>query len=232
MIDLITLSIALGLAVALIFSETTGKMAGGLVVPGYVALHLTRPWDVLLTLAAALATFAIVKGMSTVLIIYGRRRTVMMLIVGFTLGAVLRGVLAGGFWAAEGIELTVIGFIVPGLIAVWIDRQGWLDTCTTTLTAAAVTRLLLVVLVPQQVQLAELERREAEEVRAQMSAASADHAAADATRRPAWSEPRPIAQFKDPETSVGTAAAASRQQPDRGTGTQVDRLVEFAGVQP
>ena len=25
-------------------------------------------------------------------------------------------------------ELSVIGYVIPGLIGIWIDRQGWLET--------------------------------------------------------------------------------------------------------
>ena len=36
-------SIGLGLVVSLVFSEILGLAAGGLVVPGYIALYLDQP---------------------------------------------------------------------------------------------------------------------------------------------------------------------------------------------
>ncbi|HEX2223230.1 MAG TPA: poly-gamma-glutamate biosynthesis protein PgsC/CapC, partial [Thermoanaerobaculia bacterium] len=43
-------------------------------------------------------------------------------------------------------ELRVIGYIIPGLLAIWIDRQGLVETVSILLTAAVVVRLTLIVL--------------------------------------------------------------------------------------
>ena len=79
MIDILTASIGIGLAVSLLFSEMFGLAAGGMVVPGYIALYLNRPIDILLTLLAALLTYLVVHSLSTFMIIYGKRRTVLMI---------------------------------------------------------------------------------------------------------------------------------------------------------
>ena len=159
MIELLTLSIGIGLVVSLIFSETLGKTAGGLVVPGYLALYLSEPFNVALTFLVALATFAIVRGLSSVLIVFGKRRIVLMLLVGFAMTALCRTLIGLAAIGAERPELAVIGFIIPSLIALWMDRQGWLDTWTTTITAAVVVRLALVLVIPDQLQVAESQRR-------------------------------------------------------------------------
>lgn len=169
MLDLLTLSIGIGLVVSLIFSETLGKTAGGLVVPGYVALYLTQPVNIALTFLVALATFAFVRSLSAVMIIFGKRRTVLMLLVGFALGAACRGLIGLAWVGSEGLELSVIGFIVPSLIAIWMDRQGWLDTFTTTITAAVVVRLALVLIVPEQLHLAETLRQAEQQLKSQQA---------------------------------------------------------------
>jgi gamma-polyglutamate biosynthesis protein CapC len=155
MIDLLTLSIGLGLAVSLIFSELFGLAAGGMVVPGYIALHLTQPLDVILTLIAGLATFAVVHGLSTLMIVYGRRRTVLMILVGYLIGTVGRALIGGHISLAPNLEYNLpgfIGFIIPGLIAIWIDRQGLVETFGTLLTASVIVRLLLILAVGSEVQ--------------------------------------------------------------------------------
>jgi gamma-polyglutamate biosynthesis protein CapC len=162
MIDLLTLSIAIGLVVSLLFAEMLGRVAGGLVVPGYIALNLTRPIDVVLTLVAALATYTLVQWLSSFLIVYGKRRTVLMLLAGFASGALIRWYLGWGLVDPQGSDYTVIGYIVPGLIAIWFDRQGLLDTCASLLTAAVVVRLLLVLFVPAELQLAEWKRTQSQ----------------------------------------------------------------------
>ena len=146
--DLLVVSIAIGIVVSFLFSEVYGLAAGGVVVPGYVALYLNQPWALALTLGVALATFAFTKIVSSFVIIYGRRRTSLTILVGFALGAWLAPVdfLPGLFDADEG-DVTVIGYIIPGLIAIWFDRQGIAPTTASLAIAAAVVRLVLLLVV-------------------------------------------------------------------------------------
>lgn len=146
--DLLPLAIGIGLAVSLLFSELFGLAAGGMVVPGYIALALPHPMTVALTVGAGFATYAIVHALSSVAIVYGRRRTVLMIVVGYLVGALVR-LAAGEAFAADpatGHEAVIIGYIIPGLIANWYDRQGVIETTSTLLTAAVVVRLTLLVL--------------------------------------------------------------------------------------
>lgn len=146
MIELLVLSIGVGLAVSLLFSESFGYAPGGLVVPGYFALFLTEPAHILLTLLAAAVTFVIVRGIGTVLIVYGRRRTVLMILVGYLAGILLPGLLTGA-GPADGGELTVIGYIIPGLIAIWMDRQGPVETVSALVIVSVLVRMVLVLMV-------------------------------------------------------------------------------------
>ena len=84
-----SLSIGIGLVISLVFSEMLGLTAGGLVVPGYMALYLDRPLIVILTCCISYLTYFIVHALSAVMIIYGRRRTVLMILLGFAMGALL-----------------------------------------------------------------------------------------------------------------------------------------------
>lgn len=145
MMELLPLSVGIGLAVSLLFSEMFGLAAGGMIVPGYIALYLDRPLDVLLTLFAGFLTFAIVHALSSFLIVYGRRRTVLMIIVGYLVGVLVRW--SSGFLGHGGMELHVIGFIIPGLIALWLERQGVIETLAALFTASVVVRLTLVLVV-------------------------------------------------------------------------------------
>ena len=51
-LNLLAISIGIGLLVTLILVEAFGLAAGGLVVPGYMALKVLQPWSVGLTLLA------------------------------------------------------------------------------------------------------------------------------------------------------------------------------------
>ncbi|MCB1160634.1 MAG: poly-gamma-glutamate biosynthesis protein PgsC, partial [Leptospiraceae bacterium] len=58
--DLLSVSIGVGLGVSLLFSEFLGLATGGMIVPGYMALHLSKPLEIVMTLAAAFITFVVV----------------------------------------------------------------------------------------------------------------------------------------------------------------------------
>jgi poly-gamma-glutamate biosynthesis protein PgsC/CapC len=144
LIELLPLSVGIGLVTGLLFAEIFGVAAGGMIVPGYLALSLSHPLDVLLTLGAALFTFGVVHTLSSLLILYGRRRTVLTLLVGYVVGAFLHSA-AADYLAPAGTEFRLVGFVIPGLIALWIERQGIVETLAALLTASAVVRLVLIV---------------------------------------------------------------------------------------
>lgn len=134
------LYVGLGVVVSLLYAEAFGVAPGGIIVPGYLALGVRDPEALLLTVGVSLLTFFVVRVLSTVTIIYGRRRTALMIAVAFFLGSLLR--LAVGVGTPVGpLEAEVVGYIVPGLIAIWIDRQGAVVTLSSALTATVLTRL-------------------------------------------------------------------------------------------
>jgi hypothetical protein len=71
-----------------------------------------------------------------------------MLLVGFLISHAVRLLVAAvpAMNSPTGSCVAVIGYIVPGLIALWFDRQGLAETLGTVLTASAVVRLCLIVL--------------------------------------------------------------------------------------
>ncbi|HUS40003.1 MAG TPA: poly-gamma-glutamate biosynthesis protein PgsC [Pirellulales bacterium] len=152
MIELLTVSIGIGLAVSLLFSEMFGLAAGGMVVPGYFALFLNRPVDIVLTLIAALFTYFVVHLFSTFIIIYGKRRTVLMILVGYLVRMMMdtlpiAEILPLKWVTTDGqIDSSVIGYIIPGLIAIWFDRQGLIETLSALVTASVVIRLVLILI--------------------------------------------------------------------------------------
>jgi len=143
MVELLSLSIGLGLAVSLLFVELFGVAVGGMVVPGYVALYMDQPLVVAITVGVGVLTYGAVHILSSVVIIYGRRRTVLMIILGYILVMAL-GLLADSVSALAGVEILTIGYIIPGLLAIWMDRQGVTVTVCSLIMAAVVVRLLLI----------------------------------------------------------------------------------------
>ncbi len=143
---MIPVAIGLGLAMSLIFSEAFGLAAGGMVVPGYIALALAEPWRVVGTVVAAIVTFLVVRLMGRFMLLYGRRHLVMAILVGFLAGHATR-VFFGRPEFPEFLSFEAIGYIIPGLIAYWMERQGALQTLMSMLMAAALVRLVLIVVV-------------------------------------------------------------------------------------
>lgn len=172
-LNILAAAIGIGLFFTLILSQAFGLAAGGLVVPGYMALQLMNPFNVAITLIAALATFLIVRLVASYAVIYGRRQTILMILTGYLIAGVLDLVLGGLVaWAdlemigqpGEGeaqvaalesvvasrlLELSVIGYIIPGLIAIWFDRQGILQTLSGLAVTAVLVRLALIVVMPE-----------------------------------------------------------------------------------
>lgn len=144
--EMLTLSIGIGLVASLMFAEFFGLAAGGMIVPGYFALSLNKPLDVFLTLAIAIATFGIVRLISAIVIIYGKRRTVFMILIGYLLSLIVLQFVPTLLLPATHIELRMIGYIIPGLIAIWLDRQGVVETLSTLAIASIVVRLMLILI--------------------------------------------------------------------------------------
>ena len=143
--DLIPNAIGIGLVVSLVFSETMGLAAGGMVVPGYIALNLNNPILVAMTIALGIITWLVVKFMSNFTILFGRRRTVVIILIGFLLGMFFKSFMVfdvGG----QTVHLAAIGFIIPGLVGMWIDRQGVVETTATLIASGVIVKLILVLI--------------------------------------------------------------------------------------
>lgn len=140
---MVEITIGLGIAFSLILSETLGVTAGGVIVPGYIALYLHQPDQVVMTFVAAIIVIAIVKFLSNYMFIYGKRRLVLTLLLGFIVGYMSRNLI---FSPAENFSYAVIGNIIPGLIASWMDRQGVMRTISVIMVTAVLVRLLVMLL--------------------------------------------------------------------------------------
>lgn len=138
-------AIGLGLVISLLFSETLGLAAGGMVVPGYLALMIHEPFRILGTVATGLATLGIIRLLGRFMLIYGRRRIVVALLAGFAVGALSRDYLVIQAGSAM-IDARTIGYVIPGLMANWMDRQGVVPTMCVMTTTAVLVRLLLMLI--------------------------------------------------------------------------------------
>ena len=116
--------------------------AGGIIVPGYIAMNLESPERLIITFGISIITFLIIKSLSQFIMVYGKRRLVLALLIGFILGYLTRSENNLVSSLTE-LDFAVIGNIIPGLIANWMDRQGVLRTIFTVLITAGSTKLFI-----------------------------------------------------------------------------------------
>ena len=140
---MVEISIGLGIIFSLVLSEALGVTAGGIIVPGYIALFLHQPVQVLSTFAVAILVLSIIKILSKVMFLYGKRRIVLALILGFFFGYLSRII----YIDSESIKnVAVIGNIIPGLIANWMDRQGVVRTISVVILTSVMVKLAVILL--------------------------------------------------------------------------------------
>lgn len=181
-LNILAVAIGIGLFFTLLLTQTLGLAAGGLVVPGYVALQLTDPLSLALTLVAAFVTYLIVKIVSSFVIVYGRRQTIIMILTGYIIAGLfdlfignlvnwtdlqmIAGVdeaqaqvqaLESNFMMMV-MESSIIGYIIPGLIAIWFERQGVLQTLCGLAVTAVLVRLALIAIMPESLSMYEASR--------------------------------------------------------------------------
>ena len=145
----IAVSIGIGLIVSLLFTEAFGLNVGGMIVPGYLAMYLDGPATIVLTLLAALVTWGCVRTMNRWAILFGRRRVVITMLLGFAVACLIRtfaASLATNTLETQWAGVTVIGFVIPGLVALWMDRTGLVQTLSPLIVATSLVRLVLVLL--------------------------------------------------------------------------------------
>ena len=132
-----------GVAISLIFSELTGLSPAGHVVPGYIALALQTPRRVAYTLLLALAAWAVTKLLSRWMILYGRRRFAVLILLSFLLNAAVTGV------GILPYDPGMIGVLVPGIIANEVEKQGAVKSL---LSLAVVVGILVLIMMWQGMQ--------------------------------------------------------------------------------
>ncbi len=138
-------AVGIGMFLSLILTETIGLAAGGIVVPGYIALVLHNPVQVIITIVVGIITYLIVKLISLYIIIYGRRLLIISILIGYLISYITK-ISPMVAMNTLSINIETIGFVIPGLIAYWIARQGIIPTLSAMIIVSSLVRLTIIII--------------------------------------------------------------------------------------
>ena len=134
-------AVVLSVLLGFIGSEFLGILSGGLVSAGYISFYVNQPARVASTLLMAVAICLIVRALAHVMILFGRRRFILTMLVSILLTQILESVLI--VTSSVDIDMRIIGYIVPGLIANDMEKQGIFKTLIMICACAAIIWLVL-----------------------------------------------------------------------------------------
>ena len=134
-------TIFIGILIGFIYYEHVGITPGGIITPGYIALYLDRPLVLASTLITVLLTYLLVSALSRMIILYGRRAFLAAVMIGFLLKFAFETFLFQ--MSALTYDLQVIGFIIPGLIASEMRKQGVVVTMLSVLLVSSIVYFIV-----------------------------------------------------------------------------------------
>jgi poly-gamma-glutamate biosynthesis protein PgsC/CapC len=135
----------IGLILAFFYVELMDIYPGGIIVPAYIALYLDQPLRVLATILIAVLSLFTYKILSRFLILFGKRRFVMLVLLG-SLWTQLWFLLLPHFFSSP-LELRAIGWLIPGLLANNLEKQKYVPTLASMFFISILTYFLVRVLV-------------------------------------------------------------------------------------
>ena len=116
----------IGLVIGFIFYELTGISPGGVIVPAYLALFMHEPQRIAMTIIIALVIYLIINFLGSYLILYGRRKFLLAVVLSFFLKLLIEARIQP--ISRMTIDLQSIGYIIPGIIANELGRQKIIPT--------------------------------------------------------------------------------------------------------
>ena len=115
------------------YYHKTGWACGGIITPGVIAIYIGDPDKVLVSIAAGLVTWIVLKFLVHFTGIYGRQRLAAAMLIALALRYPLVSV-----WGETSLWL---GWVVPGLVGADMQRQGVLITLSAVVAVSVVTAM-------------------------------------------------------------------------------------------
>jgi poly-gamma-glutamate biosynthesis protein PgsC/CapC len=143
--ELARLTIILGIVVSTIIYKRSGLTLGGVIVCGYLALFVNQPAHILATLAIAYITNQVVyKILQTRFMLNGRSLFEVEILVGLVFQVLwIILIRLAGFYDVNLAFLYGIGFVLPGVIAHDMGRQGPKNTLGSIALGVSIVALII-----------------------------------------------------------------------------------------
>ncbi|MGI6781643.1 MAG: poly-gamma-glutamate biosynthesis protein PgsC [Acholeplasmataceae bacterium] len=113
--------IIIGILLSIIFYELTGISPGGIIVPGILVLYINQVDRLIYTVAISLITVMVVRLLSIYVLIYGKRRFAIMILISVFLHIVISFILKS--LSISLFNVSIIGVTISGLIANEMYKQ-------------------------------------------------------------------------------------------------------------
>ena len=133
-------TVALSVILSFLVTELTGLLTGGMVSAGYLAFYFSEPMRILSTLLLSTLIALILRLSREFLILYGRRRFMLSILLSILFFYALEK--AYFILSPLSLDLRVIGYIIPGLIANDMEKQGIIRTSLALIIVTALVKLL------------------------------------------------------------------------------------------
>ena len=133
-----TVCLAIGILLGMFYYHKTGWACGGIITPGVIAIYISSPEKVLVSVAAGLGTWLVLELLVRISGLYGRQRLAAAMLIALALRYPLVSV-----WGETSLWL---GWVVPGLIGADMQRQGVAATLSAVVSVSTVTAMIVFLL--------------------------------------------------------------------------------------
>jgi len=134
-------TLLIGLVLAVIYVEILDIYPGGIIVPGYIALYLTKPFMIGITILCSLLSLLTYRFLKGYFILFGKRRFVLLVLLGVFWAQIFALFLPRIIFFQTGAA--AIGWLIPGLLANNMERQKFWLTIASMFTVAAATYFIV-----------------------------------------------------------------------------------------
>lgn len=134
-------AVVLSIVLGFLSSEFLGILSGGMISAGYLAFYFYQPYRIIATLSMAIIICLIVKLIQRYVILFGRRRFMLSILLSIFLSQIVDKSLI--ITAGINVDFRLVGYMISGLIANDMEKQGIFKTILSIVIIAGLIWLIL-----------------------------------------------------------------------------------------